>query len=261
MYASEQGDRETTDADTSSKSSSPSSTTAAGLDTGAIVKYVAAIGIQMGLVAALFQVLDRIVTPTVKIPFAVNGVGMYVLALKSRVFNPLSNRRPQPSTQEIQGNTLKRKMPTWTPPGVVFPIVWLLLIGPLRAVTSAMIIRASGGKYTTPALLSLVLHLSIGDVWNTINNVEQRYGTSVLGVLCVWLSAAFAAYQYSQVLPLAGKLLALKLIWLTVATSLITRTWQLNPNDDGTLSPLLPTKGDGKAETQFEWFSGDSSKK
>jgi hypothetical protein len=128
-----------------------------------------------------------------------------------------------------------------------------------------MVIRASGGWYTTQALLSLVLHLSIGDVWNTINNIEQRYGTSVVGVLGVWLSAAFAARQFYKVLPLAGKLLALNLVWLTVATSLITRTWQLNPNQkNGKRSPLLPTKGDGVTETTFEWSflqgSGSGSK-
>jgi tryptophan-rich sensory protein len=116
-----------------------------------------------------------------------------------------------------------------------------------------MIIKASGGIYASEALLSLMLHLSIGDVWNTINNVERRYGTSVLGVLCVWLSAAFAAWQFSLVVPLAGKLLLLKLIWLTIATSLIVRTWQLNPDPStGRMAPLLPTKGDGI--TKFEWF-------
>lgn len=243
--------------DATSYESAPNSTTLRslrGIDTGAVVKYFVAVGMQLGLITMLFQGLDRLVVPHVQIPFAVNVVGMYFLALKSRTFNPLSNRRPQSSTKEIENATQQRIMPSWTPPGVVFPIVWLLLIGPLRAITSAMIIQASGNVYTNPALLSLMLHLSIGDVWNTINNVEQRYGTSVLGVLCVWISAAFAVWQYHHVMPLAGKLLSLKLVWLTVASSLIIRTWQLNINPKtGRRSPLLPTKGDG--ETKLEWFS------
>jgi translocator protein len=225
-----------------------------GLDTSAILKYTAAIVIQMSLVSLIFFGLDKFVVPHVRIPFFINAAAMYFFALKSRTLNPLSNRRPKPQTKEIEGAATQRKMPTWTPPGFVFPIVWLLLIGPLRAVTSAMIIQSSGGLYTTKALLSLMLHLSIGDVWNTINNVEKRYGTSVLGVLCVWISAAVAAWNFYQVLPLAGRLLSLKLVWLTVATSLVTRTWQLNPNPaTGKIAPLLPTKGDGFV-TQFEWF-------
>lgn len=235
------------------------------LDTSAIAKYITAIVIQMSLGAILFKVLDLLVGSIsgLRVPFAVNAVGMYFLALKSRVFNPLSNPRPQSKTLETTTTAVKRRtMPTWTPPGVVFPIVWLLLIGPLRAITSAMVIAASGGTYATPALMALLLHLSIGDVWNTINNVEQRYGTSVLGVLCVWLSAAHAAYQFGQVRPLAGKLLAIKLVWLTIATSLVTRTWQLNPmggNTTAALAPLLPTKGDGVQPTRLEWFSNKST--
>jgi benzodiazapine receptor len=117
-----------------------------------------------------------------------------------------------------------------------------------------MIYRTTG-CYANTALLSLMLHLSIGDVWNTVNNVERRYGTSVLGVLFVWLSAAFAAKQYYQVLSLAGKLLSLKLIWLTVASSLIARTWQINPiPSTGKPAPFFPTKGDGDSETKLLWF-------
>ena len=119
-------------------------------------------------------------------------------------------------------------MPSWTPPGFIFPIVWLLIIGPIRAVSSSLVYSVTG-QYACVPILSLMLHLSIGDVWNTINNVERRYGTSVVGVIMVWLSAAFAAYQYYQVSPLAGKLLSLPLIWLSIASSLIIRTWQLNP--------------------------------
>ena len=226
------------------------------LDVGAIGKYIVALGTQMGLITGLFRGLDLLVSKTgIQPPFALNVVMFYFLALKSRVFNPLSNRRPQPQTKEINGAE-QRKMPTWTPPGFIFPIVWLLLIGPLRATTSSMIYKATG-SYANPAILSLMLHLSIGDVWNTINNVERRYGTSVLGVLCVWLSAAFAARQYFEVLPLAGRLLSLKLIWLTIASSLITRTWQINPDPiTGKKYPLLPTTGGSNtSKTSFAWLS------
>lgn len=116
-----------------------------------------------------------------------------------------------------------------------------------------MVYQANGGVYASRAILSLMVHLSIGDIWNTINNIERRYGTSVLGVLCVWASAAFAANQYYLVKPLAGKLLSLKLIWLTIASSLITRTWTINPAADGATAPLLPTQGDGRP-TKLEWF-------
>jgi benzodiazapine receptor len=225
-----------------------------GVDVKTLGKYLIALGVQMGMITGVFTGLDKLASMTVKtVPFALNVVLFYVLALKSRVVSPLSNRRPLPKTKEIDGEQ-QRKMPTWTPPGFIFPIVWLLLIGPLRAVTSSMIYKASG-SYTNKAILSLMLHLSIGDIWNTINNVERRYGTSVVFVSFVWSSAAFAAFQYSKVLPLAGKLLSLKLIWLSIASSLIIRTWQLNPDPKtGKKYPFLPQVGD-EAETKIIWFA------
>ncbi|CAB9501150.1 TspO/MBR family [Seminavis robusta] len=224
------------------------------LDVDAIVKYGGALAIQMGLFTGIFTLFDKLVAITgiAQVPFAVNFILFYFCALKSRVLNPLANNRPNVDTKEVD-NIPKRQMPTWTPPGFVFPIVWLLLIGPLRAATSSMI-YATTGSYACAPILALMLHLSIGDVWNTINNVERRYGTSILGIVGVYTSAAFAAYSYHQVLPLAGKLLALKMIWLTIASSLIIRTWQLNPNPEtGKPYSLLPTTGEG-SKTEFMWF-------
>lgn len=222
----------------------------APLDTGAIGRYFVALAVQMGLLTGFLTAIDMTVSSlglAGKIPFAVNFFFFYVLALKSRVFNPMSNERPKPATKELDTQDTvaptpeARKMPSWTPPGVVFPIVWLLIVGPLRAIASSMVVSkllAVGGgsvaataRYGSTQVLSLMLHLSIGDIWNTINNSERRYGTSVLGVCFVWISAAVAASQYYQIVPLAGKLLSLPLVWLTIASSLIFRTWQLNnPN-------------------------------
>ncbi|KAL3898748.1 MAG: hypothetical protein SGARI_006606, partial [Bacillariaceae sp.] len=184
----------------------------------------------------------------------------------SRVLNPLNNQRPAPATKELESSgdggkdsavdePPPRKMPTWTPPGVVFPIVWLLIIGPLRAVSSCLVYQSTG-HYATKAFFTLMAHLSIGDIWNTINNKERRYGTSVVGVLTVWASAAAAAYQYYQVSPLAGKLLSLPLIWLTIASSLIVRTWQLNPDPNtGKTESLIPTTTNAeKTITKLVWF-------
>jgi translocator protein len=225
------------------------------LDVDAMAKYAAALAIQMGLFSGIFFAFDKIVAATgVEIPFAANCIFFYFCALKSRVLNPLSNSRPSPATREVP-DAEQRKMPSWTPPGFIFPIVWLLLIGPLRAYTTALIYSVNGHEYASFAILSLMFHLSIGDIWNTINNVERRYGTSVLGIACVYASAAFASYSYYQVLPQAGQLLALKMIWLTIASSLIIQTWRLNPNPKtGEKYSLLPRK-EGGAKTEFMWFS------
>ena len=75
------------------------------------------------------------------------------MALKSRVLNPLNNTRP--SQQNLETDENKRVMPTWTPPGVVFPIMWILVIGPIRAATTAMVYGMTG-SYASAAILSSV---------------------------------------------------------------------------------------------------------
>jgi tryptophan-rich sensory protein len=113
---------------------------------------------------------------------------------------------------------------------------------------------ANGNHLCDPTLLTLLLHLSIGDVWNTINNTEKRYGAAVPSVLMVAAAAANAAYQYSQVDPFAGKLLGLTLVWFAVASTLIADTWRLNPDPStGQRDPLYPVTG-GESKTEFSWF-------
>ena len=137
--------------------------------------------------------------------------------------------------------------------------MWLLIIGPIRAYSASLIISTTNSFLSMP-IMAFILHLTIGDVWNTINNTEKRYGASVIGVLIVLATAVNASIQYYQVLPLAGKLLGLTCVWLSVATALITDTWRLNPvsvDDGGEMKrvPLYPVKGE--AETGFLWFSSD----
>jgi benzodiazapine receptor len=71
-------------------------------------------------------------------------------------------------------------------------------------------------------------HLSIGDTWNTINNVDNRLGTAFGGVMVVLGSVLYTTYKYYQTLPLAGMILAPSAVWLSVASFLVYTIWQLN---------------------------------
>ncbi|KAL3944213.1 MAG: hypothetical protein SGBAC_001710 [Bacillariaceae sp.] len=231
------------------------------LDTDALVKYGSSIGIQMGIITALLFGLDTLVGAIgLEVPFPIVFCLFYFFSLKSRTFNPLNNQRPNlKKAVNGEGTPTKgfrdRVMPSWTPPGVTFPIMWILVIGPLRSFSSALVYMANGHHFCDPTLLALLLHLSIGDVWNTINNTEKRYGAAVPSVLMVAAAAANAAFQYSQVDPFAGKLLGLTLVWFAVASTLIADTWRLNPNPStGQRDPLYPVTG-GEGKTEFAWFN------
>jgi benzodiazapine receptor len=228
------------------------------LDTDALVKYALSAIAELTLFGVTFQLLDVAQAQfDARLPFPAVAFLFYACSLKSRVFNPLNNQRPDISKSVEGGGSSgfrDRVMPSWTPPGVIFPIMWLLIIGPIRAYSSAVVVTTAGSFLTLPTM-AFILHLTVGDVWNTVNNTEKRYGASVVGVLCVLLSAAYAAYQYSTVDPLAGKLLGGTCLWLVTAAALITDTWRLNPTANGDRVPLYPVKGE--AETSFIWGSNE----
>ena len=95
------------------------------LDVDAIKKYAVALVTQMSLFYIIFSGFDKVVAATnFKVPNALNFVLFYLCALKSRILNPLSNVRPQRRNLEIDDNAPKRILPSFTPPGFVFPIMW-----------------------------------------------------------------------------------------------------------------------------------------
>jgi len=239
-------------------------TSATEFDSEAVFKYAVSGATELSLFAGSFYLLDFILAQaslTSSIPPVVVGFIFYACSLKSRVFNPLNNQRPQLKGDNKPAKGFRdRVMPSWTPPGVVFPIMWLLIIGPIRAYSSTLIVEANNGIFCTPATLAFIFHLTVGDIWNTINNTEKRYGAAVVGVLGVVASVFVAANQYYQVDPVAGKFLGGTALWLVTAATLIADTWRLNPDENGNKDPLYPTKIAGSESiTQFAWFKNNDA--
>uniref|UniRef100_A0A7S1FM29 Uncharacterized protein n=1 Tax=Corethron hystrix TaxID=216773 RepID=A0A7S1FM29_9STRA len=217
------------------------------LDISALLRYVVAGIVQIGSIAGVFKLFDLSgASAVLPVPGVIAMV--YFLSLKSRIFNLLDNSRPDVETKGFGDRTA----PSWTPPGVFFPIMWLLIIGPLRAYSTSLIFQSNGGVLCDPTILSFMFSLSIGDIWNTINNNERRLGAAVPGVLCVLVSTLFAANQYYLVDPTAGKLLGATALWIATASALIADTWRLNKRNDGSLAPLYPAVGEANTRFFFE---------
>ena len=159
-------------------------------------------------------------------------------ALRSRTFSPLNAARPK--TSEEKTAIAERKRPSWMPPPLAFPIIWST-IALLRAFSSVAVFTAIG-TLNHPAVFSMCAHLSIGDTWNNINNVEKRLGTAVVGVGCVLASVYNLVYQYWQVDNTAGMLIAPSAVWISIATVLVWTIWKINPMANGKREPLMPMK-------------------
>ena len=150
------------------------------------------------------------------------------VTLRSRFFSLLDNTRSSNRYTSIQ-------RPGWAPPPLAFPIVWMS-IAVLRVISAYLVWSTLGQSFLCWPLVLFMIHLSLGDTWNTIFTVEGRLGAAVpMVILGPLLSVAVVTISYYQTLPLAGWIICPSWIWLTVATVLCTSIWQLNGAE-----PLYP---------------------
>lgn len=140
------------------------------IDWEALVKYPVGLGVQMALIFGFLKGVDKIVSYySLKIPFGLSMIFLYAFNLKSSLFSifPQKKTDGQKLTQE-NWEYNKRRKPSWTPPGLAFVFGWPLLTFGLRAFTGAMVVKSLGGTYANPAIMSLMLHLGIASLWNTV---------------------------------------------------------------------------------------------
>jgi translocator protein len=209
-------------------------------DFGDIAKYGVATGIQFGLLAGALKLFDQVAAART-LPLPLVGVLFCFLSLRSRVASVLDNSRPNREAMKGKATPTDVKRPSWTPPGIAFPVIWLSITA-LRAVSSALVYKQTGALFSGP-LLAMVLHLSVGDTWNTITNIEKRLGVSAVGCVVVWASVMNVIYRYVAVQPIAGRILAPSGVWISIATVLCWEIWRINmPNQ-----PLWPVKGNGES--------------
>jgi tryptophan-rich sensory protein len=158
------------------------------------------------------------------------GLLFAVLSIRSRFFSLLDNTRSRQTYDQVI-------RPRWSPPPLVFPIVWMV-IAVLRVISSVLVWQQMNHQFLVLPLILFVVHLALGDTWNTIFTVERRLGAAVpVVILGPWLSAVVVTVIYWQTNPVAGMTLSFSCVWLTVAAVLVFRIWQLNGSE-----PLYPLK-------------------
>ena len=97
------------------------------------VKYVGATAVQYKLLMLALSGVDKVATlpkPAVWLLFA-------FLSLRSRVVSLLDNSRPNREEQKGKATPMDVKRPSWTPPGIAFPFIWLTITA-LRATAAQM---------------------------------------------------------------------------------------------------------------------------
>lgn len=202
----------------------------------AFLNYIIATSLQWSLIVSfmfliqnkLLLYLSTLLSNNTILLTKVQNVLMFLffvlVTFRSRIFSPLDNKRP--SALRNDPVFKERIRPKWQPPIIVFPIVWST-ISLLRIISGYLIYKSTNTLLSKP-LFFFIAHLSIGDTWNTINNIESRLGTAAGGSIIVWLSILVTLYQYYLVLPKAAYILAPSGVWLSVAMCLVFSIWRVN---------------------------------
>lgn len=117
--------------------------------------------------------------------------------------------------------------PSWTPPNWAFPVVWSILFV-LNAVAGWLVWMAAGTGAALP-LAAYAVSLLINSSWSAVFFGARRMGLGFAIVITLWLSIAAVMALFAPVSPLAAGLIAPYLVWVTIASALNLRVWQLNP--------------------------------
>jgi len=200
-----------------------------------IAQILAMIGLLWGM-DLLFSQLELATLPPAAVTAIACGFFAFV-TLRSRFFSLLDNTRNSGRYTSIQ-------RPGWAPPPLAFPIVWMSIAG-LRVVSAYWVWSAMGQTFLCWPLVIYVIHLSLGDTWNTIFTVEGRLGAAVpmviLGPLCPVIAVTISYYH---TVPLAGWIILPSAVWLAIATALCISLWRLNGQE-----PLYPVVAQAQAYT------------
>jgi benzodiazapine receptor len=179
-----------------------------------------------GNIATVFQVLL-----VLSVPFGSSTYG-------SLIDNGLTAATKQiMSPNEIPGDAnwyAKLQKPSWSPPGWIFPIMWLLISKPTQFVAVWNLVKSTGTDAVTPelnlAFLVYCTHLALGDAWNKVFFGLQQTGSGVVIISTFWTVLLTSAYLFYQLDPSAGLFLVPTCLWVSVASALNWSIYLLNKN-------------------------------
>ena len=144
------------------------------LDTGRLWLYLGSLASQFTLMCSALYFLQlvgdflggfSVFTPAVE--KACVALYFLFIALRSRIYSVVLPA-PRPKKGDASSPEMIVKRPWWTPPRIAFPFIWCT-IAVLRSASSTMVWEACGRDLVVGPLFMMMLHLSIGDLWNYVS--------------------------------------------------------------------------------------------
>ena len=116
--------------------------------------------------------------------------------------------------------------PSWTPPGIVFPIVWTILY--ILMGISSYIVYESDTTYKKDALKVYAANILINGLWSILFFRLKLFFVSFITVIILIVLTIIMIIKYYKINKAAGLLQIPYLIWLCVALALSYSVYTLN---------------------------------
>jgi tryptophan-rich sensory protein len=114
--------------------------------------------------------------------------------------------------------------PSWTPPNVLFPIVWLVLYISM-SIAAARIALIPGNNL---ALALWGLQICINTLWSAVFFGQKRMLLGVFIIAALWLAVLATTAAFLQLNIAAAALMVPYLAWGTFAMALNISVWRRN---------------------------------
>lgn len=117
--------------------------------------------------------------------------------------------------------------PPFSPPAIVFPIVWSILYG-LMGVSAARVWLEPPSQDRSNGLNLFIAQLVVNFFWSLIFFNAGAYGFAFLWLLLLWALVLAMILTFWKIDPIAAYLQIPYLLWLTFAAYLNFGVWYLN---------------------------------
>ena len=119
-------------------------------------------------------------------------------------------------------------LPPFSPPGWVFPVAWSILYLAMGIASGLVLSSGASQEQTMSALRLYILQLAVNFVWPILFFGQSLYLVSFFWLLLLLLLVILVTIWFYRIIPSAGILLILYLMWLIFAGYLNFEVYFLN---------------------------------
>ncbi|OBR96500.1 TspO/MBR family protein [Clostridium ragsdalei P11] len=129
------------------------------------------------------------------------------------------------SNQEMYSQLVK---PVFSPPGWIFPIVWIILFFLMGTAAYRVWIRGKQGEDVKRALVLYAIQLALNFMWTIIFFRFQLYGLAFLELMILLVFILMTTFEFSKIDKTAAYLMIPYILWVSFAGILNYAIWMLN---------------------------------